>query len=360
VTPLPLAADALRPDPWSWQPHPEIWALIAALAVLYWYAVTRLGPRAARDGETVVSGAQVGWFVVALATLWVASDWPVHDLAEEHLYAVHMLQHLLLSFAVPAMALLATPTWLARLVVGQGRAYAVVRRLARPVPATLIFNGVVVLTHWPAVVNASAGNGALHYGVHVLVVASALLMWLPVCGPLPELRFPLPVQMVYLFLQSVIPTVPAGWLTFADGAVYRSYDVTPRAFPSLSVAHDQQLAGMLMKIGGGIFLWSVIAVLFIRFASRGAEDDRDRGVPLDRRAPTTYSQRNVSAATLGPTTAQATRTAHARNGTSADGLSAPPSASVRAAAGSSRASASSPAGSSSRGKTMPPRSSSTR
>ena len=33
-----------------------------------------------------------------------------------------------------------------------------------------------------------------------------------------------PGKMIYLFLQSVVPTVPAGWLTFAEGAVYKAYD----------------------------------------------------------------------------------------------------------------------------------------
>ena len=35
--------------------------------------------------------------------------------------------------------------------------------------------------------------------------------------------------MIYLFAQSFVPTVPAAWLTFADGAVYKSYDHLPRA-----------------------------------------------------------------------------------------------------------------------------------
>ncbi|CAN5741884.1 hypothetical protein BH23ACT1_BH23ACT1_01530 [soil metagenome] len=279
-----LAFTVVRDDPWSWQPHPEVWALLAGLALAYWWAVTRIGPRATRPGEAVVTRRQVGWFVAALFTLWVAADWPVHDLGEQYLYGVHMGQHLLLSLIVPPMALLATPTWLARMLVGDGRGYRVLRRLARPVAATIIFNGVVVFTHWPAVVNASVANGVLHYGVHVVVVATALLMWLPVAGPLPELRLSLPSQMGYLFLQSIIPTVPAGWLTFADGIVYRAYDVVPRVF-GLSVAHDQQMAGMLMKIGGGFFLWTVITVLFFRFATSKELDDRSSGVPLDRRAP---------------------------------------------------------------------------
>jgi putative membrane protein len=118
----------------------------------------------------------------------------------------------------------------------------------------------------------------------VLVVTSALMMWMPVCGPLPELRFTLPVQMVYLFLQSIIPTVPAGWLTFAEGIVYKHYDVVPRVF-GLSASYDQQLAGLFMKIGAGMFLWTVIAVLFVRFATTSMEDDRGGNMPLDRRAP---------------------------------------------------------------------------
>lgn len=278
------AVTVVRDDPWRWQPHPEVWVLLAGLALAYWWAMTRIGPRATRPDEVVVTRRQVGWFVAALFTLWVAADWPVHDLGEQYLYGVHMGQHLLLTLIVPPMALLATPTWLARMLVGNGRGYRVLRRLARPVAATLIFNGMVVFTHWPAVVNTSVANGALHYGVHVLVVATALLMWMPVAGPLPELRLSLPAQMGYLFLQSIIPTVPAGWLTFADGIVYRAYDVMPRVF-GLSIAHDQQLAGMLMKVGGGFFLWSVITVLFFRFSTNTERDDRSPGVPLDRRAP---------------------------------------------------------------------------
>lgn len=280
-----LVAQAVAADPWRFQAHPEVWALIAFLGIAYWYAVTRIGPRVTRADEAVVTRSQVAWFGAGLLTLWVASDWPVHDIAEQYLYSVHMSQHLLLSFVAPPLFLLGTPTWFARLVIGSGRGYGVLKRLARPVPATVAFNAVVVFSHWPLVVNVSVAEPALHYAVHLAVVGTALLMWMPVAGPLPELRFSLPVQMIYLFLQSIVPTVPAGWLTFADEAVYKSYDIPTRVF-GLSVTHDQQIAGMQMKILGGLFLWTVIAVLFIRFATLAGEDDRSRGKPpLDRRAP---------------------------------------------------------------------------
>jgi putative membrane protein len=254
---------------------------VIALAV---YAVRRIGPAATRPGEVIVSRGHKLWFVAGVLTLWLAIDWPMHDIAEEYLYFVHMIQHLLLSFVVAPVLLLATPTWLARMVVGKGLAYTALRKLTRLIPATLLFNAVVVFSHWPAVVNNVVGNGPLHYGVHVLVVFSAVVLWLPVCGPLPELRYSLGVQMPYLFLQSIIPTVPAGWLTFAEGVVYKSYDHTYRLW-GISVAYDQQAAGMIMKVVGGTFLWAIIAVLFVRFAQASELGDHVRGIQPDRRAP---------------------------------------------------------------------------
>jgi len=69
--------------------------------------------------------------------------------------------------------------------------------------------------------------------------------------------------MIYLFLMSVVPTVPAAWLTFAEGAVYKHYDIAVRVW-GLSVTTDQQLAGAIMKTGGSIFLWSIMIFIFFR------------------------------------------------------------------------------------------------
>jgi putative membrane protein len=269
---------------WRYQPHPEVWLLIVGIVVLAVYALRVVGPRAVRPGEVVLSRSQAAWFVAGTLTLWFASDWPVHDVGEEYLYSVHMWQHLLLSLVIPPMFLLATPTWLVRMVVGSGAGYRLLRFVTRPVQATILFNLVVVLSHWPAIVNNTVTSSWLHYGMHVLVVGSALIMWLPVCGPLPELRYSLGAQMPYLFVQSIIPTVPVGFLVFAENAVYKSYDITTRVW-GMSVEDDQQLAGAIMKVVGGTYLWVIIGVLFIRFVSQSEDSDRARGVALDRRAP---------------------------------------------------------------------------
>lgn len=254
----------------KYQPHPEVWLLIAALVGLGFYAARVVGPKAVRDGSPIVTRRQVGWFFTGVAVLWISSDYPIHDISEERLYSVHMVQHLLLSYVAAPMFLLATPTWLARLVVGEGKW---LRRLCHPVFAGVTFNIVTVALHWPETVNASVGNGPLHYGLHVLLVFSALLMWMPVVGPLPDLRLSLPAQMVYLFMMSIVPTVPSAWLIFAEGAVYSAYDIPERLW-GLSVTSDQQIAGLLMKLVAGFYLWGLIIVLFFKWARRNMEANR--------------------------------------------------------------------------------------
>ncbi len=261
--------------PFTW--HPEVWVLVAFLTSAYIYMVRVIGPKAVGPGRPAVSRANLISFVAAMLTLWIASDWPVHDIAEDYLYSMHMVQHMALTYFLPPLALMATPTWLARVLLGEGRLYRTVKFLAHPVAAGVIFNGAIMILHIPLLVNESVENGPLHYLLHVLVVTAALLMWTPVCGPVPEFRIGVGGTMIYLFLQSVVPTVPAAWLTFAEGVVYQAYDRPDRLW-GIGVISDQQLAGAVMKTAGGLFLWGIVIYLFFtKFASKfGDEHDYKR------------------------------------------------------------------------------------
>jgi putative membrane protein len=262
-------------DVWSWRPHPEVWVLLAGIIGLGYYATHVIGPKAVPAGAEIVTTRQKKFFVAGVITLAVAADWPMHDIAEEYLYSVHMLQHLLITFFIPILFLQATPEWLARLIIGSdSQASSVLRRLAKPIVAGVIFNIFAALTHWNGVVQASFDSGPFHYGIHLAMFASALLMWLPVLGPLPELRLSVPGQMVYLFCMSIIPTVPAGWLTFADNVVYPAYDTPDRLF-GISVIDDQQMAGFIMKILGGFFLWVLMGIRYFRWARESREAEME-------------------------------------------------------------------------------------
>ena len=251
-----------NPNPWRFQFHPEVWLLIIGLIAAFVYTVRVLGPRVAPEGK-IISRRQITTFTVMILLLWLASDWPMHDIAEEYLYSVHMVQHMVISYIVPPLALLATPEWLFRLLIGKGRTYKVVRFLTRPVVGVLVYNITLMITHIPQIVNRSAAGGPLHYSLHVLIVTTSLMFWVPVCGPIREWRMSDGAKMIYLFGTSLIPTLPAGWLTFAEGAVYKHYDTIVRV-GGISVLSDQQAAGGIMKLGGSTLMWAIIIYIFFK------------------------------------------------------------------------------------------------
>jgi putative membrane protein len=248
----------------AWHAHPDVWLLIAALGGGYAWAIRRIGPRKVHAIERAVTGRQVLAFSAGLLTILVAADWPVHDLAERFLYSVHMTQHLLISLVAPPLLLVGTPDWLLRWILGR-RGIAIARVLTRPLIALVAFNAVIAALHIPAVVQAAATNELFHFGAHVVLFGTALMMWSPVLNPLIELpKLSYPARMLYLFLQSLVPTVPASFLTFGHTVLYKSYEHAPRLW-GISALTDQRAAGLIMKLVGGSLIWAVIAWYFFKW-----------------------------------------------------------------------------------------------
>ena len=268
-----LTAAASAASPWRWHAHPTVWLVMALLAGTYALAVTRLGPRLVAPGDTVVTRLQLAFFTAAIAVLWVNSDWPIHDLSERYLFSVHMVQHLAFTLIAPPLLLLGLPDWLVRWALHGRVLGGLVKRVARPIPATVIYNAVFALTHVPGVVNAGLHSELIHFCLHAVLFTTALNMWFPVLNRLPEYpRLGNPARMVYLFIQSILPTVPAAFLTLGDGLVYRFYATVPRPFP-ISALDDQQLAGAIMKVYGGLILWGCIVVMFFRWYAESQRSD---------------------------------------------------------------------------------------
>jgi putative membrane protein len=260
-------------NPWAFEAHPEVWLLVGGIIALSIYAVRRIGPLVVPAGQPVFTVAQKRYFIAGMALLWLAADWPIHDLAENYLYSVHMFQHLIIAFIVPPLLLLAMPEWLARLLFFDGGLSSrILRFLTKPVVAGVLFNAFQLLTHWGGVVELSTENGPFHYSIHLGVFFTALLMWFAVLGPLKELHLSEPAKMVYLFTMSIISTVPAGWLAMADKVVYPAYENDARVL-GLSPTTDQQLAGAIMKVLSGFYLWTLIAIRFFRFTGGRREAD---------------------------------------------------------------------------------------
>ncbi len=280
--------------------------MVAVLALMYLYATRVVGPKVVPPGEPIITRSQSRWYFTGLVLLWIAVDWPVHDLAEDYLYSIHMVQHLVLTWVVPPMMLMAMPEWLARLVLGKERTYRVFRLLTLPLVAGVLYNVVFAVGHLPAVVNDSIRWSSVHFTVHLVIIFSAILMWNCVCGPLKELRASLPVQCIYLFLIGVLSIIPGAWLTYSQDVVYTAYIHPWHSFWGLTTLGDQQLAGFIMRAIGGMYSGIIIIVLFFRWAREVTVNDDDERRERDRERIARFRAEHPEAATPSGRTGQPT------------------------------------------------------
>ena len=248
----------------NWNFDPSLCLGIGFLIALYALSATRW--RRHFPSAEPPTRAQVVYFSLGILALIVALLSPIDDLADHDLLTMHMVQHLLLTLVMPPLLLLGTPGWMLRPVLNVPGALPVLRLLSAPVAAYLLFNFVFSAWHIPWLYEATLENESIHILEHLLFMATAFLTWMPIASPLPELpRLPYPAMVLYLFLQSVIPTVLGGLITFADGVLYQTYALAPRVW-GMSALEDQQMGGLIMWIPGAlVYLTALTIVWFVWF-----------------------------------------------------------------------------------------------
>jgi cytochrome c oxidase assembly factor CtaG len=189
-----------------------------------------------------------------------------------------MTQYLLYTMAAAPLLVLGLPEAVVRRGLSRLRAYRLVTLLARPLVAGILFNVVLVATHAPVTVDTLRTSQLGSFGLDLAWLLSGLLLWLPVCGPLDELKPSYPARCVYLFLAAgLVPMVPGGFLTFAGTPLYAVYELAPRV-GGLDALEDQQAAGVIMKVGNLPLVWPVLLGLFLRWANQ----ERGPSTPVPR------------------------------------------------------------------------------
>ena len=241
--------------------HLDVLAILGGLAVAYLVAAKR---HERETGERLARGRRYR-FLGGVAALLLGAGWPIHDLAESYLYSMHMVQHMLFTFVAAPLLLTGMPAWMWRALLRPAALRAVWALLTRPVVALVVANGVLLLVHWPEVVSLSVRSELAHFSLHGVLLGSAIVMWWPVLSPMPELpALSRPGQLIYLFFQSLAPTIPASFLTFGTEPLYPVYATFPRIW-GIDVLTDQLIAGLVMKLVGGAILWVVITAIFFRW-----------------------------------------------------------------------------------------------
>ena len=256
----------------DWHIHPSIALGVLLLAGAY---LAGAGPLRQRYGWAERPDLRRGLtFGLGLLLLFLALQSPLHDLGDEYLFSAHMTQHMLLILVVAPLFLLGTPGWLLRPMLRHRPVIAAARYLTRPVTAIVLFNLTLLLWHLPGPYESALEFRGVHVVEHLLFLGTSLLMWWPVLSPVGELPrlFP-PAQMLYLFVQSLLPAVLGAFITFTTDQLYPFYAEAPRVY-NISPLTDQQLGGLIMKIPGTLVFWGAITVIFFSWANReqAAED----------------------------------------------------------------------------------------
>jgi putative membrane protein len=87
---------------WSrWSIHPSTVIGIAALGALYMWG--------ARHFHRDPTPSQKIYFLSGLLLMFATLNGPLHDLSDDYLFSAHMVQHLLLTLAVPPLLLAGVP-----------------------------------------------------------------------------------------------------------------------------------------------------------------------------------------------------------------------------------------------------------
>ena len=266
---------------WSWDP--AILLSIAVATLLYARGWRHLWRRRHLVGPRVVGPEpwRAVCFGAGLLTLVAALESPIGTYDQE-LFFLHMTEHLLLTMVAAPLLLLGAPLvpmlWglprqerhgAGRLLRPHGVLRQLGDALTNPYVALPVFLVTFSAWHIPALYDAAQGQTLIHYAEHVLFFATALLFWWPVIHPNGGTRKLSRVAAILYFTPPMfVGTLIGALLTFASHPLYATYSAAPR-LTSLSAADDQQIAGLIMWIPGGMVY--VVAVLWL--LARALQDE---------------------------------------------------------------------------------------
>lgn len=280
--PFTLLAHAGQPDPTgylfsNWTVQPGI--VLGLFALIVWYVLTT-GPmnrrRPGADQRPVTTGQRVAFFA-SILTFLVAVGPPLDDWSDHYLLLAHMVQHMLLMLLAPALFLIGVPGWVYDPLVRNRITNRVGYWITRPLSALVIFGVTIVVWHIPSFYEAALYSDALHSAEHGMFFLTSLIAWWPILSQVPAWPRATPlVQCLYFFGLSVVTSIVGAFVTYAAPGLYRPYNTAPRVF-GLSVENDQQLAGLLMWVVGGLIYLILITYTFLRWWGQQEAADRAAG-----------------------------------------------------------------------------------
>ncbi len=244
--------------------HPEVMLLVIILAVVYFQLG---GPLRERFGDNLpdVPTLQKVYFMAALAVFYLAMGTPVKLVADDYLFAGHMVQYALLSVVLPPLLLAGIPQWMMNALWKTGFWSRVLSVATNPPFAIIAFNVIFSGIEYPAVLDASLRNDWVYVLESYVMLFSAIFMWWPIMAPvekkqnrhlrvvrkrgqMPELAMvSRGYQLVYIFFNFDLMMPALVYIIDTSTPFYTFYLHAPRIF-GISALADQQLGVLIMGL----------------------------------------------------------------------------------------------------------------
>lgn len=247
----------------------DAWVSVPLALSLLWYLAGALRLRA-RSRARPAHARSLRWFLAGWLVLAAALVTPLHE-AGERSFAAHMLEHELLMLVAAPLLVLSRPLGVALWALpapwrahagGAGRLLGPPWRLSTaPILATLVQAAVLWLWHAPALFDLALARPGWHVVQHICFLGSALLFWWAMLHG-GERR--VGVAVACLFFTAMVSGVLGALMALSSSPWYAGYTAAGLDGFGLSPAEDQQLAGLLMWVPGGLVHVAAALVLLAR------------------------------------------------------------------------------------------------
>jgi cytochrome c oxidase assembly factor CtaG len=218
----------------------------------------------------------VGWLVLTLALIS-----PLHE-AGERSFTMHMIEHelimlvatlLLASSSAGGVLAWGLPRPLRRALAGSWKLplQSLWRRLTDPITATVVQGVVMWMWHAPVLFDRALESVGWHVAQHASFFLSSLLFWWAMLHPRGG-RAGYGVSAACLFATSLIGGALGALMSFSASPWYADYAAMGMSGIGLDPVTDQQLAGLVMWIPGGMVHGVAALALFYKWlkAAEGA------------------------------------------------------------------------------------------
>lgn len=223
---------------------------------------------------------QVWCFTGGMLVIVLALASPLDALADQ-LFAAHMAQHVLLAIVAPPLIVAGAPLtaalWLLPLATRKRLVQWMKRlrwpttlwaALTAPALAWAIHAVAMWIWHLPRLYTLALDNSLVHAAEHASFVGTASLIWWGVLYPKRSRRAAYALGAAALFL-TMMQSGALGALLTLSHRIWFPVHAAGEALWGVAPLEDQQLAGLIMWVPGGLLYLVAMSALFLAWMRPG-------------------------------------------------------------------------------------------